>query len=361
MTTLAASSTAGLSTAAVATRHWQWIYRLRTDLLLSLCWVPAFLFMHRLSTTHTAGGDALLRNVVTWTLILSLLHQPLTLLVIYGDAKQFELRRRLFSWSPVVAVSLVVVAVYLDLWIVVPIAAIWNTVHTVQQRYGLCRIYSRKAGYGSARLDRVLLFSWIGLAIVAAGAATSTTDQLSRVSLGATNADAVTTLTRIQPYALWLLIPVGLVAFGSLVAVARQEWRHRDRANHAKWLYQGATLALIIGIAVDPLAGLVAWVFAHTVEYVVVVQRTMVTRYGGATPDRSTLGRAARGRRRWTLLATFLVCALFVDVVLQHRVPTHIYLTVIYTLGLLHFWYDAFIWKVRKPAVAADFGIRPAT
>jgi hypothetical protein len=345
--------------AATSLRHWLWIYRLRSDLLISLCWVPAFLFMHQL-TAPNGGHDALLRSLVTGTLILSLLHQPLTLLLIYGDAKQFELRRRLFSWSPIVAVGLVVVAVYLDLWIVVPIAAVWNTVHTVQQRYGLCRIYSRKSGYGSARLDRVLLFAWIGLAIVAAGAAASTTDQLARVSLGSTNADAVTMLTRIRPYAMWLLIPVSAVAIGALAAVLHQEWRNRDRANHAKWLYQGATLALVVGIAVDPLAGLVAWVFAHTVEYVVVVQRTIVTRYGGATPDRSPLGRASRGRRRWTLLVTVLGGALFVDVVLQHRVPTHVYLTVIYTLGLLHFWYDAFIWKVRKPSVASDFGIRPA-
>ena len=36
---------------------------------------------------------------------------------------------------------------------------------------------------------------------------------------------------------------------------------------------------------------------------------------------------------------------------------TTTYLTVLYTVGLLHFWYDSFIWKMRKPAVAADFGI----
>ena len=33
---------------------------------------------------------------------------------------------------------------------------------------------------------------------------------------------------------------------------------------------------------------------------------------------------------------------------------------VLYTVGVLHFLYDGFIWKLRKPAVAAGFAIRPA-
>ena len=356
MTTLATPAGGAVVTRS-RTNHFAWIYRARTDLLLALCWVPVFVAVHQLTTASSAASASLLRDVVSWTLVISLLHQPLTMLLVYGDAKQFDLRRRLFSWSPVVALVLVAFAVGLDLWIVVPIAAIWNTVHTVQQRYGLCRIYSRKSGYGSARLDRVLLFSWIGGAILIVGASAGTAHQLGRISLGSTNAQAVTTLTHIRPYAGWLLVPVGAVGLGVLAAIVRQEWRNRDRANHAKWLYQGATLVLIVGIAVDPLAGLVAWVFAHTVEYVIVVQRTMVTRYG-ATTDRSPLGRLARGPRRWPLLVAFLGVFFFVDAVLQGRVPTHVYVTVIYTVGLLHFWYDGFIWKARKPAVAADFGIR---
>jgi hypothetical protein len=40
--------------------------------------------------------------------------------------------------------------------------------------------------------------------------------------------------------------------------------------------------------------------------------------------------------------------------------PWHAYLIALYTVGLLHFVYDAVIWKVRRPAVAAGFGIKPA-
>jgi hypothetical protein len=33
---------------------------------------------------------------------------------------------------------------------------------------------------------------------------------------------------------------------------------------------------------------------------------------------------------------------------------------VLFTVGALHFLYDGFIWKLRKPAVAADFAIASA-
>ena len=356
----------GTADVAVATapnrpsaRHRTWIYRAQTDAVLAFCWVPVYAVAHVLSAGHGAADDRWLRAVVAWTLIASLLHQPITLLLVYGDRGQFALRRALFTWSPVVAVPVIVVAVALHLWLIVPVAAIWNTVHTVQQRYGLCRIYARKSGYGSARLDRALLFSWIGAAILIAGATPSTATQLDRVTLGATNADAVRTLTHIRPYALGLLVPVGLVALGTFAALVRQEWRNRDRANHAKWLYQATTLLLIVGIAVDPLAGLVAWVVAHTVEYVVVVQRTMASRY--PTPSASSvLARVGAGRRRWGALAAVLLGFLTLPLIAEGRLPADLYLDVIYTVGVLHFWYDSFIWKMRKPTVAADFGIRPA-
>jgi hypothetical protein len=335
--------------------HWRWIYRPSTDLLLAFGWVPFYLVAHWLSAQR--DYDHALRTTVTWTLVLSLVHQPLTLLLVYGDSSQRMLRRRLFAWTPVVAVTVVVIAVGLDLWLIVPVAAIWNTLHTVQQRYGICRVYGRKSGYGDARLDRLLLFSWLGTAILVAGALPSTTDQLGRVSLGSRNAQAVEALTRIRPYAVALLVPAGLIALAALALTVAQERRAGNDANPAKWLYLGGTLALIVGIATDPLAGLVAWIVAHTIEYLVIVQRTMASRYGSAA-SRTPLGVLARGGRRWWLLAGFLTLALGIDRGLVGHVPTDAYLTVIYTLGVLHFVYDAVIWKTRRPAVAADFGIR---
>jgi hypothetical protein len=44
----------------------------------------------------------------------------------------------------------------------------------------------------------------------------------------------------------------------------------------------------------------------------------------------------------------------------RDAIPGHAYLIVVYSVGILHFWYDSFIWKLRRPAVARDLGIETA-
>src|SRR5439155_18913264 len=204
--------------------------------------------------------DHLLNVLFNGAFVLSLLHQPLTLALVYGDKSQFALRRKLFTWSPIVAVALIAVAVVLDLWIIVPIAALWNTIHTLQQRYGLSRIYGRKAGFGSARLDRALLYSWMGVALLIVGSAPATLHQLSRVMMDDRNSMAITTLTHVRPYALGFLIPGLLIAFAITAALLRQEVQHLDEANRAKWIYQLSSVLVILVIAYDPIAGFIAYV-----------------------------------------------------------------------------------------------------
>jgi hypothetical protein len=338
------------------TRRWSWIFGARADLAISLCWIPIFALAHMLSSSGT--NDVLLNRMFRGAFVLSLLHQPLTLALVYGDREQFALRRRLFTWSPPVAVGLIAVAVLADLWIVVPIAAIWNTIHTLQQRYGLSRIYSRKAGYGSARLDRAVLYVGMVAALLVAGSSSTTLAALGRVMLDDRNAAAITDLTAVRPYALWLVTPALLAFAAVLWLLVRQEREHAADANPAKWLYQASSLGVIAAIAYDPLAGFIAYVAAHAIEYTIVVDRTVVRRYAEARPAMPLLGRLVRDRRaRWASFAAFVALILWFDSGVRDAVPGHAYLIVVYSVGILHFWYDSFIWKLRRPAVAADLGI----
>jgi hypothetical protein len=90
MTTLVGHLPVARAAAGVGSRHWLWIYSRRTDLLLAFCWVPVFAVAHQLSAGHGVADDRLLRSLVTWTLLVSLLHQPLTLLLVYGDRHQLR-------------------------------------------------------------------------------------------------------------------------------------------------------------------------------------------------------------------------------------------------------------------------------
>ena len=298
-----------------------------------------FLIVHRLSAGHGPHDDRLLRSAVAAAFLLSFLHQPLTLGLVYGDSRRFGERRRLFLWAPPITLAVVAVVVAYHLWILIPIAAIWNTQHTLQQRYGLSRIYARKAGYGSARLDRLVLYVSMVCVALAVAASPATLRLVRRVGLGHVNGEGVRLLTSLRPVAWALFVPAAMVAVALVVAIVWQE-ATAEHPNPAKWLYQASSLVLIAGIAIDPVAGFVAYLGAHAVEYFVVVYKTTETRHG-------------RRVGRLGVLAGVVGVAL-----LAHRqLHSELFDVTIYTVGALHFLYDSFIWKLRKPAVAADFAI----
>ena len=57
------------------------------------------------------------------------------------------------------------------------------------------------------------------------------------------------------------------------------------------------------------------------------------------------------------ILAAFAGAFLFLILRLPDWVSWPQYLIALYSVGILHFWYDSFIWKLRRPTVAANFGI----
>lgn len=345
--------------------RWHWLYDARTDALLSWCWVPFFI-----AGVSLGARDAALGQLLTAVLLVSLLHQPLTLLLVYGDRAQFRMRRRLFTWAPPIAVVLLAVGVGLNLWLLVPIAAIWNAVHTLQQRYGLLRIHARKSGYGNALLDRAVIFVPFTAVVAVAAALPATAHQIDRLSEqigGGQNADAAKEIVAARPTLLVLSVPLVLAALAVLWAYARQERQAllRGEADAGKWVYLAGTLTLIASAAYNPAAGLVAYIAAHAIEYGIIVLRTMRSKYD-ARPGRDTSGigalavLASTRRRRAGLLIAFLGVFCLLDLWSRGVLSPSVYLVAIYSVGLLHFLFDAVIWKTRRPSVRASFGV-PAT
>jgi hypothetical protein len=155
-----------------------------------------------------------------------------------------------------------------------------------------------------------------------------------------------------------------LVGPAALVAVATSIWwvaRERRRAvvNPAKWLYVAATGALFGVMLVHPLAGIMGYVGAHSVEYFVIVHQSLGTRYSSAATDGDAwLGRVVRarpGRLGFMGLYALAVSALVVGVA---RLGSPLaYFVVFFTLGGMHVFYDAFIWKLRRPVVARSLAV----
>jgi hypothetical protein len=345
---------------AVPARRPLWIFGAGPDLVMSLSWVPVFLVWHLVAAGSGVGADHRLQQGVVLALLISFLHQPLTFGLVYGDRRQFALHRRLFVWTPVLAVGVAVLAAERNWWIVVPVAAIWNLQHTVQQRYGVQRIYSGRSGYGSARLDRAISYVPMAAVLLTVAAIPATTSLVKRSGLDPRNAQGIELLVRLRPVAIGLLV-VAVAATGVVVlAAVRQEARAGLQANPAKWLYQGASLVLLGSIVIDPVAGFIAYVTAHAVEYAVIVDRTARRRYASSLTDDSVradpsfLGRVARsalGRTAFFGIIVVVALALHDSV---HGVSLN---ALVYSVGVLHFTYDAVIWKLRKPNVARDFAL----
>ncbi len=323
-----------------------------TDIALALAWVPFALAAHLFE-----GSTYALGLLVGGVFLLSFTHQPLTLGLVYGDRAQLERKPVVYALSPLVFVALVTAGLMVSLTLVAVIAGLWNAEHTLMQRYGLTRLYGRKVGDDHGALEKPMLVSWLVLALVFTAASTRTPYLVHRIGLGSTNETGVRLLTDLRPLALVLLVPV----IGTVVVLA---WRWvmaeralGPRANPAKHLYVASTAVLFAVMLLDPIAGLVAYVASHAVEYFVVVHRSLRGRVRAG--DTSAVARASATRPRRALLYVVYVGAIVVFALATHDRYGSIYRFAVLFLGALHIFYDGFIWKLRRPAVASSLGLDP--
>lgn len=331
----------------------RWIHSPARDVAVAFCWVPFAVAAHQATGDRQATA-----TVLTATFALSFAHQPLTLPIVYGDPAERAARRRLYAWCPIVFLAAAVGGLALSVAAVSIVAGLWNVEHTLMQRFGLTRIYGRKAGEtdpAGARQEKLLLISWLVLAATWVAAAAGTEARVRSLPLGEVNKAGLGILADLRTVAQWLVPVVGLATVWLTAQWARaevQRWRDGG-GNPAKLLYLGATAALIGLMFVDPVAGFVGYVGAHAVEYFVIVHTSLGNRWAeeGSGGPMGSLMRSPGGRRRF--LAAYAAAMAVLIVGLREIGNPRLYLVTILTLGGLHVLYDGFVWKLRRPQVAA--------
>jgi hypothetical protein len=325
----------------------RWIRGPAADTALAWCWVPFAAVAHALEPSVDP-----LRQLLGAVLLLSFVHQPLTMALVYGSPERYRRHRRLFLWSPIVLLGAVMVGTQISLAALAAIGGLWNAEHTLMQRFGVTRIYGRKGGDDHGRLEKPMLVSWLVFALVWVAADSRTPRLVARVGLDQVNASALGTLHRLSGPARLLLLPTAVV-----VVVLAVRWIRAERAlatgNPGKRFYLLATAVLFAVILVDPIAGFVAYVGSHAVEYFTVVHSALGRPAESAGVLERTVARTGR--------AGFLVAYLGVIVGLvagldRWATPLQ-YTTTVLTLGGLHVFYDGFIWKLRQPAVASSLAV----
>ena len=341
----------GRRTVAAPAPGTQWMHGPVLDVVLGWCFLPVAVVVHFAEPNLT-----LVQTMMAVIFVVSFAHQPLTLGLVYADPAQLAAHRRLFTWAPLAAVAAIVVGLSISLTLVALVAGLWNAEHTLMQRYGLMRIYGRKAGDDHGALEKPMLVVWLVAALLFIAAYVDLQQLVLKLGVDETNARGIRLLDGFQAPAQVLF---WMAAAGGVLLAVRW-WRAERslglRASRPKHLYALGTLGLVVTVMVDPIAGVAGYVAAHSVEYFAVVHRSLRTRVDGAPVARATRSSA---RRAFVYLAYFAAVAVFVRLtfgVAQGRV----YAFAILLFGALHILYDGFVWKLRRPAVAASLGIIPA-
>jgi hypothetical protein len=325
----------------------RWIRGPAADTAVAWCWVPFALLAHGLEP-HISATQQLLGAV----LLFSFLHQPLTMALVYGSPERFRRHTRLFLWSPVVLLAAVGAGTQISLGLLAAIGGLWNAEHTLMQRFGVTRIYGRKGGDSNGAFEKPMLVSWLVFALIWVAADHRTPALVARVGLDQVNASALGTLHRLAGPARLLLVPAGIG-----VAILAVRWLRVERnsatRNPAKHVYLLSTALLFAVILVDPIAGFVAYVGSHAVEYFTVVHSAL----GRPPSTRGVLERTVSRTGRSGFLVAYVGTVIGLLALLDRWATPLEYTITVLTLGGLHIFYDGFIWKLRQPAVASTLAV----
>jgi hypothetical protein len=325
-----------------------WVHGPVADIALGFCWLPIALIVHGAEPHLTA-----VQSIMGVIFLISFAHQPLTLGLVYGDPAQRDAHRALYRWAPWVAFVLIVIGLNVSLSLVALTAGLWNAEHTLMQRYGVMRIYGRKAGDDNGRLEKPMLIVWLVAGIAYIGGYVDLQNLARKLGVGATNTRSLDLLDGLSATARILFWVAGICGVVMAVRWCTAERRLGALASHPKHWYALGTAGLIVAVMIDPIAGVAGYVGAHAIEYFAVVHSSLRKRN-----DQAPVAAATRTRsRRAIAYVTYFVMIGGVVYLTKSRLDGRLYAFAILFFGALHILYDGFVWKLRRPAVAASLGI----
>lgn len=277
---------------------------------------------------------------------LTLPHRWITLVLVAADAdRRAGQNRRLVVVAALAAVFVLGAVLGTGAFLCLALVDyVWNAWHFASQHAGVLRMYSRKVGGGSERLERWGLRAFVTYgALRAAGWATGW------VAAGT----AYTPWLSALDFAI-LALPVALLLTNFVGAL-------RDRVGKLAYLssvcllYSGFVLSLHFGWAGLVVVFAAAGSMFHAVEYLAIVTHYARRRESTGSPNRfRTLA------RYWLLFLTAYVLALGAVGVWMSRPDSG--LAVVWQglnlwAAFVHYAYDGMIWKLRRPETAVALGV----
>ena len=297
------------------------------------------------------AADAVTRGTFAAVAILTYAHLIAVAPRAYLNREVFAAHRARLTVVPVALVAAMVLSPA-ALVVGMVLAVFWDVHHSGMQTFGLGRIYDMKAGNDPHALRRVDL--WLNAALyigpIAAGASMivhvasfERFGQIGLVGLATLPATASAHVVAIRAVA----IVAGLMVVGGAALAYRRAAASGYRASPYKQalLFSTATVSILGWGLAPPAIAFMALNLFHAVQYFALVWLKEGGRMRMAAPRLGTLA----------LPAFVAGCLGFGTLywIVRDGSASHpgAWLAPFVACSLLHFWYDAFVWSVRKKLV----------
>jgi len=279
----------------------------------------------------------------------------------YGDRALFERFRWRFICAPIFLLAVCVAFYWWDLKGIILIVFFWGVWHGMMQTYGFCRIYDAKTGSFAAltrRLDFATCATWFAAAVLLSPQRMTDTLDPYYASGGPFIPPGL--LHTAQQIALTAAIAVSVLFLFNFSRM----WAEGKRPNPVKVALLVTTIAFwwyCNNGVTNILAGIALFEVYHDVQYL-----SLVWIYNRSRVEKdSSIGGFMRFvfRRSGSLVGLYvgLVFAYgslaYVNSRIEIETIKRVLTGVVAASGLLHFYYDGFIWKVRDRFTRENLGL----
>ena len=279
------------------------------------------------------------------------MHRHYTMALVYGQREEFEKRKQFYIYLPIIAIVVTALSVYFKVFpYLLTVSVLWTMYHSVAQKYGFTRIYSRKAGYGKGWVDKGILYSWffyLFFAMLIYEQSILLKYQAGRVIVG-----------HLQPYINYItFISYALLVISIIFTLIYiyEEIRNRKTISIPKNLFVVSTLCIYAIFFHSLIVGYIVFGFSHAIEYIAFVNIFVGAKYRKKPESNTFFSRVTK--RQWLYSGLFSVVIVVLSLI-GMKIDQNAFLIYIVGSSFLHFIYDGLIWKVRHPEVGKPLDIK---
>jgi len=237
------------------------------------------------------------------------------------------------------------------------VAFFWDVHHSAMQTFGISRIYDMKAGNGPVELRSTdLRLNWVlYVGPIAAGASLAShlghlndLEQLDWATITAIPGVIQSHSSTIRWFAIAAWLGIAGWAVRDYAAAARRGYRLP--AHKAALLCSTGLVSILAWGLAPPIIAFAVVNLFHAVQYFALVWLKEGARIQQRTARLLPASRLAQASAPVALFVFLLLCTIF-GVAYYLVQDTRLLVAPFIACSLLHFWYDSFVWSVRKKQV----------